>query len=106
LKNGWRKNVEKIIEIEIVSLRMFVRKKKNRSGTVSVVIVSKQSGTYREVRSIGTSSDASEVAEYVHQGNDWIRQQNALPDMFDNYEREQSEREAVDFFSTILKIFC
>jgi len=53
---------------------MFVRKKNNRSGTVSAVIVSKQSGTYREIRAVGTSADATEVAELVEQGVqfDWF----------------------------------
>jgi len=77
---------------------MFVRRKHNRSGTVSVVIVDKQKGVYREVRVIGTSSKESEVAEYIEQGKDWIRQQNVLPDMFDKYEREKAERETVEYF--------
>jgi transposase len=77
---------------------MFVRKKTNRSGTVSVVIVSKQSGRYCEIRRLGTSSDELEVAQLVHQGNDWIRQQTALPDMFEKHEREQVEREIVEHF--------
>ena len=75
---------------------MFVRKKNNRSGTVSVVIVSKQSGIYREIRTIGISSDSSEVSEFVLQGKDWIRRQNATVDMFDTYEREQSERKSAE----------
>jgi hypothetical protein len=77
---------------------MHVRKKKNRSGTVSIVIVNKQSGAYRELRTIGTSSDDSELAALVQQGKDWIRRQNSLPDMFDKNEREKVERETVDYF--------
>ena len=84
---------------------MFVRKKNNRSGTVSVVIVSKQSGTYREIRTMGTSADATEVAEFVEQGKAWIRRQNAMPDMFDKYDLEKVERESVEnFFSNIENI--
>jgi len=77
---------------------MFVRKKHNRSGTVSVVIVEKQKGVYREVRVLGTSFNESEVSKFVEQGKDWIRQQNALPDMFDQYERKKAEEETIDYF--------
>ena len=79
-------------------MRMFVRKKNNRSGTVSVVIVSKQSGIYKEVLTLGTSSKESEITEFVEQGKDWIRHQNSLPDMFDKYEREKAERETIEYF--------
>ena len=77
---------------------MFVRKKNNRSGTVSVVIVSKQSGVYKEIRTVGTSSDTLKVAELVQQGKDWIVGQNVLPDMFEQSLREQSERETIEYF--------
>jgi transposase len=80
---------------------MFVRKKNNRSGTVSVVVVSKQSGAYREVLSVGTSSDESEIKQFVQQGKDWIEQQRGTPDMFAKYERENAEREAVERFNNI-----
>jgi len=77
---------------------MFVRKKKNRSGTISVVIVSKQSGMYSEIRTVGTSSIASEIAGLVAEGKEWIHRQNAIGDIFDSYERKEAEREKVDFF--------
>ena len=77
---------------------MYVRKKNNRSGTVSVVIVSKKSGAYKEIRTVGTSSDDKRLAELIEQGKDWIRQQNAIPDMFDKYEREKAERESIEYF--------
>ena len=77
---------------------MYVRKKNNRSGSVSVVIVSKQSGVYKEIRTIGTSCKTSEVVALVQQGKDWIRRQNALPDMFDTYARAKAERESVEYF--------
>ena len=57
---------------------MFVRKKNNRSGTVIVVIVSKQSGAYREIHRVGTSSKEPEIASLVEEGKDWIRRQNTI----------------------------
>lgn len=41
---------------------MFVREKKNKSGTVSVQIIDKSSGSYRVARTVGSSSDAEEIA--------------------------------------------
>ena len=84
---------------------MFVRRKHNRSGTVSVVIVDKGSGAYREIRTIGTSSEESEVAEFVRQGQDWIFRQKSEPDIFNKYAIEQSERATVEhFFNNIENI--
>ena len=77
---------------------MFVRKKNNRSGTVSVVIVSKQSGAYKEISTLGTSSKESEIEEMVRRGKDWIRQQDTLPDMFNQYDREKAARETIEYF--------
>ena len=77
---------------------MFVRKKNNKSGTVSVVIVSKQSGAYREIHRVGTSSKEPELAKLVEEGKDWIRRQNTIPDMFDQYDREKFERDSVEYF--------
>ena len=51
---------------------MFVRKKRNRSGSISVVVVDKSSGTYREVKSLGTSSDTVEIARLHKEAFDWI----------------------------------
>lgn len=41
---------------------VFVREKKNKSGTVSVQIIDKSSGSYRVVQTIGSSSDPEEIA--------------------------------------------
>lgn len=45
----------------LLSLCMFVRKKKNRSGTVTIVVVDKSHDRFREVHNLGTSSDAHEI---------------------------------------------
>jgi len=41
---------------------MFVREKKNKSGTVSIQIIDKSSGSYRVAKTIGSSSDPEEIA--------------------------------------------
>ena len=40
---------------------MFVRKKRNRSGSVSVQIIDKSYGTYRVLKIIGSSRDDDEI---------------------------------------------
>ena len=51
---------------------MYVRKKKNRSGTTSVVIVSKARGFYEEIRSFGTASTEDEVAVLYSKAQRWL----------------------------------
>ena len=55
-----------------LSLGMFVRKKRNRSGTTSIVVVDKSTGAYREIKSFGSSSDSVEIVRLYNQALDWI----------------------------------
>lgn len=40
---------------------MFVRKKKNKSGSISIQIIDKSSGKYKVVKTIGSSNDLKEI---------------------------------------------
>ena len=51
---------------------MFVRKKANRSGSISVVVVDKSGGKFKEVHKVGVASDASDVEALIALGNKWI----------------------------------
>ena len=53
---------------------MFVRKKRNRSGSVSVAVVDKSKGRFREIRQFGVAHNTAEVEALVSQANHWIRQ--------------------------------
>lgn len=44
---------------------MFIRKKKNKSGSVSVQIIDKSSGKYKVVKTIGSSNDLKDI-EKMH----------------------------------------
>jgi hypothetical protein len=46
---------------------MFVRKKPNRSGSTSVVIVEKRAGKICYLKTIGVSSDTKEIDELYFQ---------------------------------------
>ncbi|MGZ8558456.1 MAG: IS1634 family transposase [Chitinophagaceae bacterium] len=52
---------------------MFVRKKKNRSGVISVQVVDKSSGHYRVIHTVGSSANALKLQELFQQGHQWIR---------------------------------
>ncbi len=52
---------------------MYVRKKKNRSGTISVVVVSKSSGQYKEIKSFGTVGSEEEAENLSDDAQRWIR---------------------------------
>jgi len=60
---------------------MFLRKLKNRSGSVSVQIISKSTGKYKVLKTIGSSSDEQEVQKLVYLANqeiERISQQSGL----------------------------
>lgn len=64
---------------------MFVRKKPNRSGVVSVQVIDKSSGKYRVLKTIGSSSVQEEIEKLVRQGQQWIdRQQRQAALDFNN----------------------
>ena len=51
---------------------MFVRKKKNRSGSVSIAVVDKSKSCYREIKQFGVAHTEAEISSLVRQANDWI----------------------------------
>jgi transposase len=77
---------------------MHVRRKRNRSGSISVVVVSKQSGRYKEIHVVGTSTEAATIESFYQQGVCWIKQRNALPNIFGQYEKMKFERDNAEYF--------
>lgn len=51
---------------------MFVRKKRNRSGTTSVSVVFKKGWTFKEVHHLGSFADPTEIQQMYNEGKDWI----------------------------------
>ena len=51
---------------------MFVRKRRNKSGTTSVVVVDKSSGRFKELTTIGVASTSEEIAELEVKAQHWI----------------------------------
>ncbi len=52
---------------------MFVRKKKNKSGVISIQVIDKSSGKYKLVKTVGSSKDPLEIDFLVSKGEDFIR---------------------------------
>lgn len=72
---------------------MFVRKKKNRSGTTSVVVVDKRGGKFKELHTVGIGHDEEEVAIFCQQGRDWISRHLGILELdFDGEEKKAAER--------------
>lgn len=84
---------------------MFVRKKKNKSGTTSIVVVDKSSGRYREVKNIGVSSNEQEIASFIKEGEKWIQSCTIGDDIFDTHKRDQEEEQlTLELLDNIEKI--
>jgi transposase len=77
---------------------MFVRKKPNRSGSISVVVVEKRDGKIRYLKTIGVSSDLNEVEELFEQGKKWVSTQKGERDMFLEHIHNREEKEVVSNF--------
>jgi transposase len=51
---------------------MYVRKKRNKSGVISVQVIDKSSGAYRVVQTIGSSTDPKQIDALYSKGLNWI----------------------------------
>lgn len=63
---------------------MFIRKKKNKSGSISIQIISKNSGRYKVVETIGCSSDENEVQHLLEKADERLLELE--PNLFDFIE--------------------
>jgi len=59
-----------------------VRRKRNKSGSISVQLISKTSGKYEVVKTIGSSSDSREIDLLVENGKQEIRKITEQPGLF------------------------
>lgn len=82
---------------------MHIRKKKNRSGRTSVVIVDKSEG-YKELCTIGTSDDSKEIERLFLRGQEWIDEHNgqAALDLNGWEEEEQTTKLLLEKIEDVL----
>lgn len=76
---------------------MYVRRKKNRSGTTSVVVVDKARGKYCEVKSFGASDSEEKILALIQEAENWIRSYGGQQelDFEDSKGQELEETERV-----------
>lgn len=79
-------------------LHMFIRKKKNRSGTTSIVVVDKSKGKFRELAIIGVAKDENEIKHLIKKGEEWIQSYTGTQDIFKEHERKEEESKLIDYF--------
>ena len=80
---------------------MFVRKKRNRSGTTTIVVVNKRHGKFEEVRNFGTAKTESEVSELYSKAQHWLNT-NGGQQSIDFEDLKGRELEATErFFENI-----
>lgn len=83
-------------------LTMFIKKKKNRSRTTSIVVAEKTKGSYKELVTIGIAKDANDIDSIVNDGREWIsKEEFRRHPQLDLYgeEREACDREREEVVS-------
>ena len=88
-------------------LTMFIKKKKNRSGTTSIVVAEKTKGSYKELVTIGIAKDANDIDSLVNDGREWIsKEESRRHPQLDLYgeEREACDREREEVRRVLSKV--
>lgn len=81
---------------------MFIRQKKNRSGTTSVLIVEKKGGKFKKLKTLGVSNEEREIDKLIAEGRNWISFQTRGEDIFNHSERIAEEKQLIEhLFSNI-----
>lgn len=71
---------------------MFVRKKPNKSGLISVQVIDKSSGRYKVIKTIGSSKDTSQVERLVLEAKQFIKEQRGLEELdFTDYKKAYTD---------------
>ena len=69
---------------------MFIRKKKNASGSISIQIISKNSGKYKVVETIGCSFNDYEIEILIQQANERLLELE--PNLFDFVKYQENKQ--------------
>ena len=77
---------------------VLVHKKINRSGTTSVIVVSKSKGVFKELATIGVSNDEQKIEQLYRQHRNWIEIQTGTQDVFKEHTRAIEEEKLAKYF--------
>lgn len=85
---------------------MFIKRKKNRSDTVSIVVAEKISGYYKELTTIGIARHQEEIDSLISKGRKWIdAEQERRHPRLDLFGEERKKCEA-ELLSAEQKLSC
>lgn len=76
---------------------MFVRRKKNPSGVVSIQIIDKSKGRYEVVKTIGSSMDVPTIESLYLQGKQWISASIGEQDIFKTHNQSVEELQVTEY---------
>lgn len=76
---------------------MFVRRKKNPSGVVSIQIIDKSKGRYEVVKTIGSSMDVPTIESLYLQGKQWISARIGEQDIFKTHNQSVEELQVTEY---------
>ena len=76
---------------------MFIRKKKNRSCSIGVVVLDKSQGRFRELKTIGVSANEKAIAALYSQAGKWIASQRGDRDLFTMYEQQREDQQVTAY---------
>src|SRR4030095_14673073 len=74
---------------------MFIRKKKNKSGVISIQIIDKSRGRYKVYKTIGSSADAAEIERLLQQARNLMPQLTAQSSIHFDALKEKEFEDAV-----------
>ena len=70
---------------------MFIRENKNRSGSISIQVISKTGGRYRVVKTVGCGTQRHEIDRLKIIARQEIKRLQALPELFKSEHDELVE---------------
>jgi hypothetical protein len=76
---------------------MFVRKKKNKSGSTSIVVIDKSRHKFRELETMGVSSDEKEINKLYYAGKKWISSHCGERYLFEIHTRKEEEKQVTKY---------
>jgi len=81
---------------------MYVRKKKNKSGLISVQVIDKSTGKYRVYKTVGSSSAPAEVEKLYIEGKEFIRRHGGQMELLSMFAQEDKKRSEIEETQRVL----
>lgn len=78
---------------------MFVREKKNKSGSISIQIVSKENGIYKVVKSVGCATERPEIERLKDEARQFI--EDAKPQLSFAFDAHEEDQQALAIVSSL-----